>query len=53
MSVSRPEPQAAPREAEPIPRPQAAEEDPPLVVATGLVSLGTGDAPTCSDGTCW
>jgi len=53
VSGSSPEPPTEPRDAEQAPRPQAAEEERPLAVVTGLVSLGTEDAPTCSDGTCW
>ncbi|MEE2047317.1 hypothetical protein [Nocardiopsis tropica] len=48
MSVSSPEQGAEPREAD-----RPAEEELPLDAVTGLVSLGTEDAPACSDGTCW
>ena len=27
--------------------------EPPLAMVTGLVTVGTEDAPACSDGVCW
>jgi hypothetical protein len=48
VSVSSPEPRTGPQEAD-----RPAEEELPLEAVTGLVSLGTEDAPACSDGTCW
>ncbi|MEU0490082.1 hypothetical protein ABZ249_12700 [Nocardiopsis sp. NPDC006139] len=39
------------REAAPAdPAPPAT---PPLAMVTGLVTVGTEDAPACSDGVCW
>ncbi|MFJ9553408.1 hypothetical protein ACIRPH_06305 [Nocardiopsis sp. NPDC101807] len=48
MNVSSPQSGTEPQEAD-----RPAEEELPLEAVTGLVSLGTEDAPACSDGTCW
>lgn len=51
---------AAPQQAtgtadghEAAPAAPAPPATPPLAMVTGLVTVGTEDAPACSDGVCW
>ncbi|WP_017586544.1 hypothetical protein [Nocardiopsis ganjiahuensis] len=50
MRASEADPDRAP---EPVPAPEPGGDEQPLPVFRGLVTLGTEDAPACSDGICF
>ena len=52
MRVSDSDPDRAPEQA-PVPTPEPGGDDTPLPVFRGLVTLGSEDAPACSDGICF
>lgn len=52
MGVSDSKPDRT-RGQEPAPEPEQGGDDQPLPVLRGLVTLGSEDAPACSDGICF